>query len=315
MRLDRCYFKVKILISEFVLKTKYGTKIRRPLNINDRSFEGTKNMIESTTKEKGQEEIPSPENFCLNIPLYKRFPLKRGFNPFDAIECFEGTLDCFCHDCGRNSVFNRIEHPHCEKRAHFINYIFPLWFACSRDENHKAVFVFRAHKGTIQKIGQHPSIADLATPDFQKYRRVLSNERFGEFTRGVGLASHGIGIGAFVYLRRIFESLIEKAQNAAANNSDWDQPSCERARMDEKIKMLKQHLPSFLVTNRALYSIMSCGIHTLSESECLRSFRIVKVGIELILDEQLEKYERDLKIRQTEAHIATLGGALKNKKT
>ncbi len=268
------------------------------------------------TQEKDKEKLPSPEDFCLNIPLYKGFFFdNEARSPFFGLEHFKGTLDCFCHDCSRHSVFNRLGETKYTEHFHLRNYVFSLWFACSRDANHRAFFVFRAHEGVLQKIGQYPSIADLATPDLQKYRPIIGNERFRELTRGVGLASHGVGIGAFVYLRRIFESLIEEARNVAATNPDWDQPSYERARMDEKIAVLKQHLPSFLVENRTLYGIMSRGIHTLPESECLSAFPIVKLGIELILDEKLEQYEREQKIDQAKSSITALGGSLKNEKT
>ncbi len=38
-----------------------------------------------------------------------------------------------------------------------------------------------------------------------------------------------------------------------------------------------------------MYSILSKGIHELSEEECLQYFKLMKIGIELILDEQLEE--------------------------
>jgi hypothetical protein len=182
---------------------------------------------------------------------------------------------------------------------------------CSRDRGHKILFIFRAHQGVLQKIGQYPSLADLATPDLDKYRVVLGKERFRELTRGIGLAAHGVGIGAFVYLRRIFEGLIEEARTAASVNADWDQPAYESARMDEKIAMLSDQLPAFLVENRGLYRIMSVGVHTLSEPECLAAFPVVRAGIELILDEQLERKRREEKIRAATLNISTLKGSLK----
>lgn len=273
-------------------------------------------MTSPETSENEKEDMPSPEAFCLTVPLYEGFSFDdERSNPFFGLEHFKGTLDCYCQECGRHSVFNRQGEAKYTDRSHFRNYVFSLWFACSRDEKHRAFFVFRAHQGILEKIGQFPSLADLATPDLQKYRPILGNERYRELTRGVGLASHGVGIGAFVYLRRIFESLIEEARVAAATQADWDQVAYEKARMDEKIALLKMHLPPFLVENRALYGILSIGVHALPESECLKAFPVVRLGIELILDDHLEKYERERKIIQAKGNIATLGGALKNGKT
>lgn len=130
-------------------------------------------------------------------------------------------------------------------------------------------------------------------------------------TRAAGLASHGVGIGAFVYLRRIFEAIIEKARGAAAVLPGWNEDPFRNARMDEKIALLKAHLPPFLVENRALYVILSTGIHSLTEDQCLTAFPMVKLGIELILDEELERARRDEKVAAARKGLSALGGQLK----
>jgi hypothetical protein len=83
--------------------------------------------------------------------------------------------------------------------------------------------------------------------------------------------------------------------------------------MEDKIEMLTQHLPKFLVENRKLYGIMSVGVHTLSEADCLAAFPVVRVGIELMLDEQLEKYAREKNITEAGLKISALGTTLKRK--
>jgi len=256
--------------------------------------------------------LPSPQDFLLSVPLYKDFRYDEyEKSPLSGIEYFKGTVDCYCEGCGRHSVFRSESNDHGVPPREYVNYKFPLLFKCSRNNTHELFFVFRAHQGNIQKIGQYPSLADLATPDLQKYRKVLGDERFRELTRAVGLASHGVGIGAFVYLRRIFESLIDKAHGAAAELPGWNQEQFRDARMDEKIALLKTHLTPFLVENRALYGILSTGIHSLTEDECLKVFPMVKLGIELILDEELERARRDEKVEAARKGLSGLGGQLK----
>ena len=181
-------------------------------------------MSNADSEEDENAKMPSPQDFCLREPLYRTFTFDNArSNPFFGLEHFKGSLDCYCEECGRHSVFNRLDEAKYAERSHFNNYVFSLWFSCSRDSQHQLLFVFRAHKSVLEKIGQYPSIADLATPDLQKYRPLLGDERYRELTRGVGLASHGVGIGAFVYLRRIFESLIEEARKSAAGDPNWKQ--------------------------------------------------------------------------------------------
>jgi hypothetical protein len=165
----------------------------------------------------------------------------------------------------------------------------------------------------ITKIGQHPSLADFQTSKIKDYNKVLPAEKLKEFSKGIGLMAHGIGVGSFVYLRRIFEFLIEEAHSKAVKNSTLDENIYQLARMDEKIKILSVFLPDFLVENRSLYGILSKGIHELSENECLHFFETVKVGIELILDEKLEKFEKDKKLERVRAMISDTHSAIKNK--
>jgi hypothetical protein len=80
--------------------------------------------------------------------------------------------------------------------------------------------------------------------------------------------------------------------------------------MDEKIELLKDYLPEFQVNNK-IYSILSKGIHELSEDECLKHFTPVKIGIELILDEKLEKLAKKVKIKEAEKSLSKIHSELK----
>ncbi|MBI5724466.1 MAG: short-chain dehydrogenase [Planctomycetes bacterium] len=216
--------------------------------------------------------------------------------------------------CKAHSIFQcheKIEPDRDLPPSLYHNYIFTLLLTCSRKKDHEILFLFFANDGKLQKIGQYPSLADLATPDIYKYRNILGDERYKEFTRGVGLASHGVGIGAFVYFRRIFEFLIEKAHLVAKSIINWDEDKYIKSRMDEKITLLQAHLPEVLVKTKSLYGILSKGIHSLTEDECLDSFKVVKLGIELILDEELARKTREDKIRVASKDIGTLGNLLK----
>lgn len=250
--------------------------------------------------------LPSAKDFCLTIPLYQRVEYDDEVNNgFFAIEQFDETLDFYCPGCGQHSVFTARKNNY-STSSNYTNYVFSLQFLCSRNKSHQALFVFRAHEGTLEKIGQYPALAELALPDLRKYRQVLGAARFNELTRAIGLTTHGVGVGAFVYLRRVFESLIEDAHASALSDPEWDEDEFLRGRMDEKIGILKDHLPKFLVQNRGIYGILSVGVHTLSEEECLAAFPAVRLAIELILDDLLEVYERQAKLKSAAQSLASL---------
>jgi hypothetical protein len=139
-----------------------------------------------------------------------------------------------------------------------------------------------------------------------QYRKLVSADDYGELARAVGLAAHGIGIGSFAYLRRIFERLINLARDQAAVASDWDEAAFQRSRMEEKIELLKAHLPSFLVEQRKLYSILSIGIHSLTEKQCIEAFPVLRLGIELILDEKVAAVRKKEKLEAAAKDISRL---------
>jgi len=163
----------------------------------------------------------------------------------------------------------------------------------------------------LVKIGQFPSVADFHINEIKQYNKLLTNEKLKEFTKAIGLAANGVGIGSFVYMRRIFEYLILEAYNKAKNDNVLSELEFQRARMDEKIDLLHSYLPSFLIENKGLYSILSLGIHELSEEDCLTHFDTIRVGIEIILDEKLDEIRKNEKIEEAKKKLNKLKSEIK----
>lgn len=168
---------------------------------------------------------------------------------------------------------------------------FEVELECTRNRSHKAIYMFRVAGKKIQKIGQFPSLADISTPDLNQYRKVLGGQRLTEMKKATGLMSHGVGIGAFVYLRRIFESILWEHRKQLEEGGQKIE-GFDTKRMDEKIEALKDTLPPFLVQNRHVYGILSKGLHELSEEECKTYFPAVYKGILMIVRQDEERRRR-----------------------
>jgi hypothetical protein len=145
-------------------------------------------------------------------------------------------------------------------------------------------------------VGQFPSLADIANDESKIYRDVLKDDS-SEFHKAIGLAAHGVGIGSYVYMRRIFERLIKRRFDEFRAVEGWSEEEFRTKRMDEKIQFLKDHLPPFLVEHARLYLIMSLGVHELNEQECLSYFDVIKHAIIIILEEDKEK-KKQLAMRE-----------------
>ena len=254
--------------------------------------------------------IPEAEDFFLDVPLYQVFDFDEDEHGGAAIDIkyFQKTLDSYCPWCGKESVFENVKkNIEYDKWESTHNQVYAVTLKCSRNKEHELFYVIKVHENSIQKVGQFPSIADLQLQNLKKYSKVLGNERYKEFTKAVGLSAHGVGVGSFVYLRRIFESLVNEAYEKASQSDDFDNDLYQKGRVSDRIAMLRGYVPDFLSDHPKLYSILSKGIHELSENECLKHFPVVKVGIELILDDKLEKLHRELKLKQASKAIADAG--------
>jgi len=181
----------------------------------------------------------------------------------------------------------------------FADKTFTLEFYCTHNHNHRIFYTFNIQNKILQKIGQFPSVADSMEVELKVYKKALekelSKEKSQEFSKAVGLYSHGVGIGSFVYLRRIFESFIYQAKDEAILNGGITIEEFNSCRMVEKIELLSDILPDIIVENKVLYGVVSKGIHELSEEECREYFNIIKNGIELILDEKIAKRKAEEK--------------------
>jgi hypothetical protein len=258
-----------------------------------------------------------PYNFYFELPIYTRINLGSTDEDFRNLLGYNGGVDAYNPILKENTTYS-ITCCKVNNADYFRMYggMEVVELKCVRTRSSVHVFIhYNKKEEVFQKIGQFPSIADFHISQVKKYDKVLATEKLKEFTRAIGLAANGVGIGSFVYLRRIFEGLIEDAHILAKSSQAWNDDQYVRSRMSDKIELLKDYLPEFLVENKSLYGILSIGIHELNESDCLAYFETVRVGIELILDEKLDLYKKKKKIEDAKKKIASLTGKIQQNKS
>jgi hypothetical protein len=251
--------------------------------------------------------LPTDKQIVLvEDPIYTEYDLTDvSSEDFAKFVLKEGTVDAYCLECKKISVFciEGAGYNYQEKSKEIPSFgIINIEAKCSRDGDGifgkcsaKLFFCFNRDFKRLIKIGQYPSQADL---DFGRLDPVFSKELDKdlrqELGKAIGLKAHGVGVGSFVYLRRIFEKLIENALSESKKNDQWNErkeASYQKSRIPERIQLLKQYLPNRLVQTSALYGILSKGIHELSEQECLSHFDLVQKAILMILKESHEERE------------------------
>lgn len=163
-----------------------------------------------------------------------------------------------------------------------------LTLTCGRNDNHNVyVWLFNDGNG-VQKVGQFPSMFDLAAPDALRVGGALGDAFGADFRRAVACSAHGYHVGAFCYLRRIFERLVLQAE---AKEKELNADFVEAIGMKERIANCKHALPEFMVQNAVAYNILSGGVHEFSDDECANLYELMSKSIMHIVTDAERKRE------------------------
>jgi len=268
--------------------------------------------------EENQEQevkIISKHDFYFETPLYDKISLSNLEENF-----FSGDVDGYSNILQDNTTYDiNFEWfdswSEWESQKHKIVGYVEVTLTCKRKSNNVLRFlIYRdtRNNGFIEKVGQDPSMADLQFSHLQtKYDKVLEDKYLKEFKRAVGLASHGVGAGSFVYLRRIFENLISQTFETHQKEISVKSEEFKTKRMEDKVDVLKSFLPSQLVKMKGIYGILSRGIHELDDEICLTHFGPLKLSIELILDQKIEEKKKSDKDKLVDDQIKDIQQKIK----
>ncbi len=216
-------------------------------------------------------------------------------------------LDVYCIRCKRETTF-RTSVKDIPARGVGSRYsaaippeLFGIHAVCQRDFTVYS-YVMHVIEEKVIKIGQWPSMADLAFGELKTIDKSLDAVDRGELGRALGLFSHDAAIGAFAYLRRVFERMIDRAHDRQASK-DNRVIGFATMRMDEKVRALKNELPDMVVRNSGVFSVLSLGLHELSEEQCKKHFPVIKAVLFQMLEQEEHRRKAAATQRETEAAL------------
>src|SRR3989338_3579966 len=257
-------------------------------------------------EEQQTEEVKmtSKHDFYFETPLYDVVSLSELEE-----ESFSGDVDAYSAKNNSPTTYSVKLHKidtwndWSEEKENSVDVgFFLITLKCKRKDNDTLRFVIFRDREIVMKIGQHPSLADIQFAEIgKKYDKVLPEEDLKNLKKAIGLVSHGAGAGSFVYLRKIFERLIFETYKNNAGAVGVNETDFKNQMMLDKVETLRAFLPSQLIEMKGVYSILSKGVHELTEEECLRYFAPIKLSIELILDQKIEeakKSEKDAMVKK-----------------
>ncbi|QQE11629.1 hypothetical protein JD969_19435 [Planctomycetota bacterium] len=166
----------------------------------------------------------------------------------------------------------------------------------------------------IKKLGENPSFAPLTPANLFS---LIGTDR-DNFLNGRKCEIQGLGIGAFVYYRRVVENQRErilckikkvmKQSNIATDKIDI---AINEIQFKKSIELTKDVLPESLHINGQnplllLHRALSIGVHEMSDEECLKNATSVRV----VLIELVERLQQILKdnneLKQAMSHLIQL---------
>jgi hypothetical protein len=217
-------------------------------------------------------------------------------------------FDAYCIGCRRETTF-RVTRKEVPTRGiggpYAANATAPSLFAvnalCQRDWT-VYTYIFLDGDKKLTKVGQHPSVAEIALGELRTIDKALDAVDRRELGKALGLFSHDSALGAFAYLRRVFERMIDRAHQRQAHAGQAIAGFAE-LRMDQRIAALKTELPDMVVRNSGVFSILSLGLHELTEEQCTSHFPVIKAVLFQMLEQEEHKRKAALTQRDTEAAL------------
>ena len=156
-----------------------------------------------------------------------------------------------------------------------VDYVMYLdyYFECTNDNMHQYTMRFLItkyeNKLSIIKVGQFPELVSLGEYNSKKYEKILKkiDDSYLDYYNAEKSFKYGLYSGAYLYLRRVFEKMInyylkQKGISLADKTPAKDKIAEIRDCFDPSIKDVMY----------PLYDVLSKGIHKMTDNECQEAY-------------------------------------------
>lgn len=182
------------------------------------------------------------------------------------------------------------------------------YFTCTNDDNHNYNMMIAVElvdgNLIVRKIGQNPSMLTIKGFDFDKYKKQLKELNAYDDYRKADLSNaEHFYVGAYAYLRRIFEKMINNYLNGI-DLKDYH--------MDTKIDAVKDKFdPRVQTLLKSLYGILSISIHELDEEQSKEYYTYLKTVIDMQLEYIKTETDKDNQSKDLESIINKINSGIK----
>lgn len=146
---------------------------------------------------------------------------------------------------------------------------------------------------SVTKVGEYPQ---NELPRSKALSKFFKKDK-EEYSKAVVCIANGYGVAAFAYMRRIVEnnilSLLDQIQEGVDKNSDIAKSLNDlkaTSPMSDRIKIANNALPDYLKPDGfnplgQIYALLSDGVHSLTDKECLEKAENIQACLEFMISE------------------------------
>ena len=129
--------------------------------------------------------------------------------------------------------------------------------------------------------------------DYSEYKSILSSQQYSDLQKATQSYKEGLFSGAFLYIRRILESLV--FQVLEENKKIYKRTDSFKTLLDEAESFIPLFPDDLSDIKGSFYGFISEGIHVWTDDECALHYPLAEYAIKRILDHYKQKKEYEKK--------------------
>lgn len=291
--------------------------------MSDQSADEVKEEIEYQTISEFLESTPPNQLIHISdLSAFKRSQYSSGY--YNAMRTPEIQLHCNNDQCNGTRFFRCVSGKGESLKSEDFEFFY-VTYRCSNCQQVQKTFSLAAKvavdakpQGECYKFGELPTYGPPVSP---KLIKLIGPDR-DEFLKGRRCENQGLGVGAFIYYRRVVENqknrilgeIIKVSEKIGASTDKIEKlkSAVAETQFSKALNMAKDAMPESLLINGhspilLLHSALSEGVHALTDEQCLDLAGSVRV----VLGELSDRLSQALK---DEAELTKALSTLMSKK-
>lgn len=275
---------------------------------------------EAITVAQFLEEVPPNQKRTISN-LGARENVKQSAAYQEVFRRAELQLHCPNESCNGIRFFRCMSDQQVLSRSHARS--FYVSYTCGNCQNYRKTFSLTAQlrtdseggtEGVATKFGELPAFGPPVSP---KLIKLIGGDR-EMFLKGRRCENQGLGVGAFVYYRRVLENqrvrilkeIIKVCEKVGVSQDHIATLRAAEAetRFSESLNMAKDAIPQALLIDGhspllLLHGALSEGLHAMSDEECLELASSVRVVLAELSDRMSQALKDEKELTSAVSHL------------